>query len=47
MKVRKYKKQPYWALTHTAESTDVKVQGEAEITPTFGGVTAQAVEGVQ
>ena len=27
MKSRNYRKQPYWALhTHTAESTDVKVQ---------------------
>jgi hypothetical protein len=31
----------------TATLYKVKIQGAAEITPTFGGVIARAVEGVQ
>ena len=34
-----------YIYTHTLQSSHI--QGAAEITPTFGGVTARAVEGVQ
>ena len=35
------------ARTNKFPVSPIHVQGAAEITPTFGGVTARAVEGVQ